>query len=594
MAYNTNSGRTDSALEKLKLIEKALRSNNPDLGMSLAESLKDTLSFDRQSSDPNPKAILGGQHFKSTKELPTAWRKWSYGWNWFKMVDIHETAGIDRKQETVEISDSFLIDQITDPQREIRVARFDPITESPIEIPSQIYGETRDKNQIHCNILIQTDIAAHGNEIFLIFYGNENAERPCYETNLKTTGEGCGITVSNEHYDALLSPQNGQMERLIYKRQHSLELYAGGKGHGEPPGIDWGHDYVDEGQFQKFRMRCWSECPNYEIIQGPIMVQTRRWGFPHSPLHPLFTPSRIHMDVTYSFYSGLPFFYKESQFDVIKDVSIAAMRDDEWVFSGYSFSEMVWMDKFGKLHEGPVPSEQTKEIWAVGFKHPVSKDAFIALRLDHTAENYDSLTHGGAPTLHYDGHGQLWSRYPVDKNTNLKEGTSFSQKNAYLMSAYPENNAGSVIETLRHQMMNPVSVQVREFLPHLRKPQQAGTLSQPGETPENTPLKSAIWKKLREVRDDQLYTAKTNVVDLGYIYDVRVHAGVVTVLVTMPHRGRPKYEFLVTQGGGRVENGIQERVLEIPGVNNVVVEFTWNPPWSIHRMTDAGRKAVGV
>ena len=45
-----------------------------------------------------------------------------------------------------------------------------------------------------------------------------------------------------------------------------------------------------------------------------------------------------------------------------------------------------------------------------------------------------------------------------------------------------------------------------------------------------------------------------NIVDLGYVYDVRYRSGVGHVVVTMPHRGRPVHEFLVTQGGGRVND----------------------------------------
>ena len=81
---------------------------------------------------------------------------------------------------------------------------------------------------------------------------------------------------------------------------------------------------------------------------------------------------------------------------------------------------------------------------------------------------------------------------------------------------------------------------------------------------------------------------------MGYVYDVRVRAGVAYVLVTMPHRGRPVYDFLSTQGGGRVTEGIRDRLLKLPGVKDVVVDFTWDPPWTVARLTDAGRRAVGL
>ena len=107
-------------------------------------------------------------------------------------------------------------------------------------------------------------------------------------------------------------------------------------------------------------------------------------------------------------------------------------------------------------------------------------------------------------------------------------------------------------------------------------------------------LKPALWRKLREVRDDQLYKADANVVDMGYVYDMSVREGVVEVLVTMPHRGRPVYEFLVTQGGGRVEDGIYERLMRVDGVRDVVVKFTWEPAWTVARLTKAGRRTLGI
>ena len=62
----------------------------------------------------------------------------------------------------------------------------------------------------------------------------------------------------------------------------------------------------------------------------------------------------------------------------------------------------------------------------------------------------------------------------------------------------------------------------------------------------------------------------------------------------MPHRGRPEFNFLVTAGGGRVEPGIRERLLKIPGVRDVIVQLTWNPMWTVHRLTDKGRRELGL
>jgi metal-sulfur cluster biosynthetic enzyme len=525
-------------------------------------------------------------------ELPNAWARWAEGWKFFKPFALFETIGIERRGEPVDLAIGFPADQINDPAREVRVAQIDARGGVLREVPSQVYGHTRHGGEHACRVVFLADVPLHDRALYLIFYGNPNAELPGYATDLRTRGEGYGLDIENNHFVARLSRQVGQLERLTYKRQHGLELYAGGKGHGEPPGIDWAHDYVDTGHFQKFRMRNWAQCLNYEITEGPLCVRVRRWGFPHSPIHPVFTPSRMHIDQTYTFYAGLPYFFKQGRMDVVRDVEIAAMRDDEWVFSGYSFTDTLWMDSHGRLHEGEVPAQQTENLWGAGFFHRVSRDAFVALRLEHSAEKFAAIGHGGVPILHYDGHGQLWSRYPAEQ-ANLAAGTSFRQKSAYSVAPYPATGGPEQLQDLRQQLLHPVESRF-EKLSQLPPVRPVGKLARPGETEEVATLKATIWKTLNEVRDEQLYNIKAGIVDLGYVYDVRVRGGVATIVVTMPHRGRPVYEFLVTQGGGRVEEGIRERLLKLTGIRDVVVEFTWNPAWSTARLSDAGRAELGL
>jgi metal-sulfur cluster biosynthetic enzyme len=434
-------------------------------------------------------------------------------------------------------------------------------------------------------LVFLADAPAQGQAHYLVFYGNPCAELPDYPTDLTVSGEGFGLDVANQHYLARLSRQMGQLERLTYKRAHGLELFAGGEGHGEPPNIDWAHDYLASNNFQKFRVTNWATCPNYAVVRGPLCVQVRRWGFPHSPVHPLFTPSRMHITVTYTFYAGQPFFLKEGRMDVVKDFAIGYLRDDEWVFSGYAFTDTVWMDRDGALHEGAAPAEQQDDLWGVGFFNRQSRDAFIALWLEHRAENFDALYHCGAPTLNYQGHGQLWSRWAARNNPQFKAGASLHQRNAYLVAPYPEQGGPERVQELRQRLLNPLIATAGERPKDV--PAKAGrTLARSGETEDTAPLKRAIWEALREVRDEMFYEVDANVVDMGYIYDVRVRGETVTVLMTMPHRGRPKYGF--------IGNPIRERLLRLDGVREVVVNFTWEPPWTAARLTEAGRRAMGL
>ena len=182
------------------------------------------------------------------------------------------------------------------------------------------------------------------------------------------------------HYVARLSRQVGQLERLTSKRQHGLELYAGGKGHGEPAGIDWAHDYVDVDHFQKLRMRNWPSCPNYEVDHGTTCARGFAAGdFPTARCTRCSRPAASTWTRPTGFMPGLPYFFKESRFDVVKDVDIEAMRDDEWVFSGYSFTDTLWFDAQGKLHQGAVPPAQAENLWGVGFFNRTSRDAFVGL-----------------------------------------------------------------------------------------------------------------------------------------------------------------------------------------------------------------------
>jgi metal-sulfur cluster biosynthetic enzyme len=457
-------------------------------------------------------------------------------------------------------------------------------------VPSQVWDDSGWKNERVCRVAFLAQVPQHSNATYLIFYGNPHAEMPDYTTDLQVSGEKWGLDIENEYFTARLSRQMGQLERLTSKRQHGLELYAGGKGHGEPPTIDWAHDYVEEGGYQKLRMKDWDECRNYEVVRGPVCVHVRRWGFPRSPIHPVISPSRMHINVTYSFWSGQPLFFKKSTMEAIVDFRIEAMRDDEWVFSGYSFTKSLWIDRRGKIHEGPVPAEHQQDLWGVGFANNTSRDAFIALWLEHEVTGHNQISHGGAPTLQYEGHGQLWSRYPAER-TRLPAGTVFRQRNAYLF--IPWQDDGVFVERERHRLVNPLELNVEMFSTPERTA-AVGQLARPGETADTAGPKPEMWRALREVRDDQLYGVDANIVDLGYVYDVRFRAGVAHVVVTMPHRGRPVHEFLVTQGGGRVNEGIRERLLRIPGIDSVVVNKTWNPPWTISRMTVAGRRVVGL
>ena len=169
-------------------------------------------------------------------------------------IALYETVNLGRTGEPVEARLKFHPAQLTDPYRELRVAQIHLGTGLLSEVPSQVTRTTRTGEVWQCRVLFMADVPAHGEAGYLIFHGNALAELPEYVTDLRVQGEGHDLTISNHYYHARLSRQMGQLERLTYRREHGLELYAGGKGHGEPPGIDWRTTTSMQGQFQKLRI----------------------------------------------------------------------------------------------------------------------------------------------------------------------------------------------------------------------------------------------------------------------------------------------------------------------------------------------------
>lgn len=577
--------RSDSVDVKLRHFRQALEQGRRDLAMSLLESMKDTLLYERQRLLPAT-PISGADDAVAVADLPGAWATWADGWSWCKVLTLRETEGIERVGEPVEIVVGFAADHTTDLRRELRVARVDA-DGTLRRVVSQVHGEAFEHDERRCDLLFAADVAAGSEATYLVFFGNDLAELPDDTTDLSVNGEGWGLDIENDHYVAELSRQMGQLERLTYKRDHGLMLFAGGEGHGEPPNIDWAHDYVPEGRLHKVRVTNWAECPNYEVTKGPLAVKVRRWGFPHSPGHPLYTPSRMHVDVTYTFYAGVPWFLKDGRMDMLADGQYI-VRDDEWVFSGYSFNNTLWIDEAGKLHEGPPPEEHAKNLHGVGFFHEGSKDAFIALRVAHGADNYEHLVSPGTP-FDYDGHGQVWARYPAG-DKNFSAGAALTQQSAFVVA--PWEGAGPV-EQLHRQLRGRLHVSSGGSAGSAAG-SQSGRLARLGEKEsEGGALKRAIWEAMRETKDAMFYSNDANVVDMGYIYDLRLRDGVAHVTLTMPHKGRPRHGF-IHRPGPTPHTPLSNRLRQIDGVRDVVVHFTWEPAWTAARVTAQGRAEMGL
>ena len=590
MAETTYWQRTDSFDQKVRLLNEAYAKKDYRLARSIADSMRHSLTLEQQQQEPLGQDILSSNGDLPVSALPTPWRDWAEGWYHVRALALDETVNLARAAEPVELVAAFPEERVASLRRELRVAKVDGGTLR--EVRSQVTEEVRRGAERHCRITFFADSPAHQRTHWLIFYGNPDAELPRYPTDLSVAGEGFALDFENEHFRGKLSEQMGQLERLTYKREHGLELFAGGEGHGEPPGIDWAHDYVTSGNFQKLRVTNWPTVPDYEILRGPLSLTVRRWGFPYSTVHPLFTPARLNVSVEYRFYAGTPWFLKIGSMKVIQDIDIGYLRDDEWVFSGMSFTDTVWMGPDGRLRVGEVEARQAENLWSAGFINPQTQDAFIALFLEHEAENLGGLKHPGAPRLYYKWHGHVWSRQ-LYHGATLPAGSVLRQRNAYLTMPFTREEGPAMVEGMRHRLLNPLAASLADLPSGLAAVPAPGRLARPGEAGDSPVPKAALWTALAECQDEQLYAARPSVVDLGLVYDLRVRGDVVHVVMAMPHRGRPRLGYFAYGSGGN-SSPVRQRLLQVPGVREVVVEQTWEPHWDANRLTDGGRQKLGV
>lgn len=590
------TSQSDSFDEKIRLLQSAWERKDYRVARALTNSIRISQIQTQAEEENLGTPLIGANQFGTVASLPAAWKIWANGWKYYKVVSLEEKAGIQRKAEPVEVLLSFLSSQTASLAREIRVAE---IKDGVLtEVISQVFSEIRRGAEKICKLLFLADNQGMEKRSYIVFYGNPDAELPNYQSDLKVTGEGYGLDIENEYFTAHLSKQTGQLARMILKREHGLEIYSGGQGHGEPAGIDWAHDYVSEEGFQKMRISLWDECPDFEVVRGPICTIIRRWGFPYSPVHPLFSPARMNMDIEYRFYAGLPYFHKFGHMTAVKDFEVVYVRDDEWVITGQPFTDKMWMNAEGKIKFGDVPAESSEQLWGIGFFNKDTRDSFFGLFLEHHGEGLPELSHNGSPQLYYKWHGQLWSRSPIPKTIKIiPAGAILHQKNAYVTIPFTTADGPAKIESLRKELLNPLSTSGTELQKSILAKESPRRLARLSEAQDSPISKALLWKALGDVKDPQLYKADISVVDLGLIYDISVRGGVVKITMAMPHRGRPLGTYF-TYGSNvvhaTVSKNITEALYEVPGVQKVIMEQTWYPGWSSNLLTDVGRRKLNL
>lgn len=91
-----------------------------------------------------------------------------------------------------------------------------------------------------------------------------------------------------------------------------------------------------------------------------------------------------------------------------------------------------------------------------------------------------------------------------------------------------------------------------------------------------------VVEALRQVEDPEL---GMDIVELGLFYDAEVEDGTVKVRYSLTSIGCPV--------GPMIEEDISRVVSELPGVEHVETELTWDPPWSPEKMSEDAKFILG-
>jgi metal-sulfur cluster biosynthetic enzyme len=96
------------------------------------------------------------------------------------------------------------------------------------------------------------------------------------------------------------------------------------------------------------------------------------------------------------------------------------------------------------------------------------------------------------------------------------------------------------------------------------------------------PTQEEVVEALRQVEDPEL---GMDIVELGLFYDAEIDGPKVRVTYTLTSMGCPV--------GPMIQEDISRVVREVPGVEDVEAELTFDPPWSPERMSEDAKFILG-
>jgi len=92
-----------------------------------------------------------------------------------------------------------------------------------------------------------------------------------------------------------------------------------------------------------------------------------------------------------------------------------------------------------------------------------------------------------------------------------------------------------------------------------------------------------VESQLREVFDPEI---PVNVLDLGLVYDIAIEGEVCKIEMTLTSQACPEAKT--------IPDMIKRRVNTLDGIESTEVEVVWEPQWSPHLISAAGKQILGM
>jgi len=436
---------------------------------------------------------------KTKKTFDPAWKN-------YKSLTLTETAGIDRKDEPVDVVLAFYADEAKTLQKDLRVMAFDPESNSLAEIPSQVYDIKQDAieedkmdsvnsayarstwrvpiwtSTTTARVAFQADVPARSSRIYLVFHNNPLATTPVYPSALSMKGPAPGLTfekesgkvrevpivIENEKIKVALHPHSGVLDEVTLKSRPDAVLYHKMETNGAihwapeayPPPRPWTHTSD------------WMQ-PYFNSWKGPVVATTMaRNMLPFIP--------EVDAAVSYKVYPNLPYILATTSTRVNEPLSVQAIRNGEVVFKRELFTHLAWFDvienaiKTVELAKMPDLDEILMEEntpW-LSFYNPATGIAFGGIQIENVVSGLEHLPRIVNPYFYcIVGPIVYWARAmnltfasaASQLMVEAPKGTQFWEKWAYVLYE-PQQGASphAALIEWHKKLTNPLRVRITE------------------------------------------------------------------------------------------------------------------------------------